>query len=110
MWNQVPYLHLDGDLLLYLDLLNHGGAADVEDAARVDPHLQLDLLIAPLRGRLHLACAHSSVEYTTAALSRIQFDGSGMFIPDPGSNNSTKKGGGGVTTICPTICSRHKIH
>ncbi len=59
MW--YSYLHLDGDLLLYLDLLNHGGAADVEDAARIDPHLQLDLLIAPLRGRLHLAWAHRRV-------------------------------------------------
>ncbi len=59
MW--YSYLHLDGDLLLYLDLLYHGGAADVEHAARVDPHLQLDLLIAPLRGRLHLACAHRRV-------------------------------------------------
>ncbi len=62
MWYQVPYLHLDGDLLLYLDLLYHGGAADVEDAARVDPHLQLDLLIATLRGRLYLACAHNRVK------------------------------------------------
>ncbi len=77
MW--YSYLHLDGDLLLYLDLLYHGGAADVEYTARIDPHLQLDLLIAPLRGRLHLACAHSSVEDTKAALSRILCGGSGMF-------------------------------
>ncbi len=56
------YLHLNGDLLLYLDLLDHGGAADIEYAARIDPHLQLDLLIASLRGRLHLACAHSRVQ------------------------------------------------
>ena len=50
------YLHFYRDLLLYLDLLQHAGAAHVEDTARIDPDLDLNLLVATIRSRFHLAC------------------------------------------------------